>query len=121
VEPAYLIHFACFACRRSFKRNVDFRAPVYVKPCPNCSGQAIHLGRHFKPPKPTERKQWEKVEYLVQSGFFFQHVQNAESCQVAYPETLEEAREFVASYRSQAWRERLPEALQALSAAKDAG
>jgi hypothetical protein len=120
MEPAYLIHFACFACRRSFKRKIEFGAAVYLKPCPDCSGQAIHLGRHFKAPKRTDQKQWRKVEYLVRAGFFFQHVQNA-NCRVPYPETLEDAREFVATYQSQAWSERLPEALQALSVADGAG
>ncbi len=117
VEPTWLIHFACFACRRSFKRKVECGAAVYVKPCPNCSGQALHLGRHFKPPKRSDEKQWRKVEYLVRAGFFFQHVENADTCQVPYPETLEDAREFVVTYRSQAWTERLPEALEALSVA----
>ena len=118
MEPAYLIHFACFACRRSFKRKVEFGAAVYLKACPDCSGQAIHLGRHFKPPKRTDQKQWRKVEYLVRAGFFFQHVRSGDTGQVPYPETLEDARKFVVTYRSQAWRERLPEALQALSVAR---
>jgi hypothetical protein len=121
MEPAYLIHFACFACRRSFKRNVDINAPVYVKPCPSCAGCALHVGRHFKAPKATDQDQWKKAEYLVQSGFFFQHVHDSENCQVPYPETLEEAREFVVTYQAQAWRERIPEALQALSFGKNAG
>jgi hypothetical protein len=121
MERSYLIHFACFACRHSFKRKVDFGAAVYLKPCPTCSGQAIHLGRHFKPPKASDQKQWAKVTYLVESGFFFQHVHNGTTRHVQYPDTLEEARRFVATYRSQAWRERIPEVLQALTAIKDAG
>jgi hypothetical protein len=121
MERSYLIHFACFACRRSFKRKVDFGAPAYLKPCPTCSGAAIHLGRHFKPPKASDQTQWAKVEYLVRSGFFFQHVHDDEAHQVQYPVTLEEARRFVVMYRSQVWRERIPDALQALAAIKDAG
>jgi hypothetical protein len=118
---SYLIHFACFACRRSFKRKVDFGAAVYLRPCPTCSGGAIDLGRHFKPPKASDEKQWAKVEYLVESGFFFQHVHDDERHQVQYPDTLEEARRFVVTYRSQAWRERIPQALQCLAAIKDTG
>src|SRR4051812_21656323 len=104
-SKTYLVHFACFRCRRSFKRGVEYGAADHVKPCPHCGGGAIDLGRHFKPPKVSDVEQWEKVRQLVAAGFFFQHVGNAETCQVPYPATLREVREFVARYRSQAWTE----------------
>jgi DNA-directed RNA polymerase subunit RPC12/RpoP len=111
----YLIHYACFRCRRSFKRGTRYRAGGYVKKCPHCGGRAIGLGRHFKPPKTADLEQWKKVRFLVAAGFFFQHVGNGEKSQTPYPETLSEARRFVSRYRSQAWRERMPEALEILA------
>ena len=48
-NAGYMFHYAYVACRRSFKRS----APQFelVKVCPNCGGNAIEVGRHFKPPK----------------------------------------------------------------------
>jgi len=114
-QSGYLIHFACFRCRRSFKRGVDYQGKDHVMVCPHCGGRAIDLGRHFKAPKVADIDQWKKVRYLVAAGFFFQHVHDDESRQVPYPKTLKEAQEFVSRYRSRAWKDRLPEALQILS------
>jgi DNA-directed RNA polymerase subunit RPC12/RpoP len=111
----YLMHFACFRCRRSFKRSVQVGSKDYVRRCPHCGGRAIDLGRHFKPPKADDLGQWKKVRLLVAAGFFFQHVYDEESSQVPYPDTLEEAREFVLRYRSRAWTERMPETLEILA------
>jgi hypothetical protein len=86
-----------------------------VKPCPHCGGRAINLGRHFKPPKNSDVDQWKKVRYLVAAGFFFQRVRDAERSRVPYPETLKDARAFVARYGPQAWLERLPETLEILA------
>jgi len=117
-QRPYLIHFACFGCRRSFKRSVAYGAKDYVKRCPHCGGRAIDLGRHFKAPKASDTEQWRKVKYLVAAGFFFQHVRNEKTGQVPYPETLQEAREFVDRYRAQAWTERLLETLEILAEAR---
>ena len=112
----YSFHFACFHCRRSFKR---LGGRDQVKRCPGCRELAINLGRHFKPPKRSDAAQWEKVEFLVRSGFLFQHVyppgSNTEP--VPYPETLEEAKVFVEAYHHQAWADVLPEVLAAMPAA----
>src|SRR5215475_7363662 len=101
-QSTCLMHFACFGCRRSFKRRVEHGGKDYVKPCPHCGGRAIDLGRHFKAPKVTDIDQWKKVRYLVAAGFFFQHVHDEESRQVGYPKTLKEAHAFVSRYRSRA-------------------
>jgi len=69
--------------------------------CPNCGGVAHNLGRHFKPPKKGDDKQWEKVKFLVDNGFRFQKIRlgtGGES--VPYPETLEGAKDFVVKYKA---------------------
>ncbi len=87
-----------------------------VKTCPNCGGKSIRLGRHFKPPKSSDSAQWKKVRFLVEHGFLFQHVYDAPrgGSMVSYPDTLEEAREFVEQHRDQSWDAALPQILEAL-------
>lgn len=84
---AYLHPYACFACRRSFKR-ASRTAPVL--PCPRCGGPAIGLTRKFKSPKASDAAQWKKVEALVRHGFLFW------SLPEGYPETLKDVAAFAA-------------------------
>lgn len=103
----YNMTFACFICRKSFKRSLDETLPNHYPSelvCPNCGGIAYNLGRHFKPPKAISKKQWAKVQFLVEHGFRFQKIRigNQYPESVPYPETLEEAKEFVVKYRAYA-------------------
>jgi hypothetical protein len=65
-------HFACFACRRSFKqrgsslRMADAVARPY--PCPTCHQDMVRLARNFKAPPLQARRQWLKVELLYRFG-----------------------------------------------------
>jgi len=85
VKPGHLHPYACFRCRKSFKRASRTEA---VLPCPDCGGPSIGLTRKFKPPKRSDEKQWEKVEALVRHGFLFW------SLGEPYPETLKEVDAF---------------------------
>lgn len=101
----YHISFACFECRKSFKRQVNFLEEISIElPCPDCGKAATNLGRHFKPPKKSDAKQWTKVKYLVEHGFYFQKIRvtSGHHDTVPYPETLEEAKEFVVKYKQYA-------------------
>ncbi len=111
----YSFHFACFHCRRSFKRE---GGRDQVKKCPSCGELAINLGRHFKPPKRSDAAQWEKAAFLVRAGFLFQHVYRPGTNQepVPYPPNLREAEAFVEQYREQAWSDVLPEVIAAMPA-----
>ncbi|WP_455272822.1 hypothetical protein [Rhizobium herbae] len=66
--PRYMHPYACFECRKSFKR-LGVTEPVL--PCPHCGGPSVGLTRKFKPPKQSDVKQWRKVEALVRHGFLF--------------------------------------------------
>ena len=105
----YMHPFACFNCRRSFKRvsKVD---PVL--PCPNCGSPSIGLTRKFKAPKQTDVKQWAKVEALVRHGFLFWSLDR-------YPQTLREVDAFASKHRDFLRRERAraPVAYAAIDAA----
>lgn len=91
VKSSYLHPYACFRCRKSFKRASRIDA---VLPCPDCGGPSVGLTRKFKPPKTSDEKQWRKVEALVREGFLFWSVGER------YPETLREVPAFVGRHAS---------------------
>ena len=66
--PEYLIAYACFKCRKSFKI-----APRQEREalCPGCRGIIFEMGRSFKAPAKRDRGQWAKVEALYHAGFRF--------------------------------------------------
>ena len=99
----YNFAYACFDCRKSFKRaldNVDPKDYPKTMVCPDCGGDAVCLGRHFKPPKRSDHKQWAKVSFLWENGFRFQKIRpNPNSIEsIPYPQTLEDAKSFVLDY-----------------------
>ncbi|WP_150852028.1 hypothetical protein [Sinorhizobium arboris] len=100
---AYLHPYACFQCRKSFKR-ASKSAPVL--PCPHCGGPSIGLTRKFKPPKQSDSKQWAKVEALVRHGFLFW------SLGERYPDTLQEVDAFARKH-AQFLRDERERALEA--------
>jgi len=89
-----LLPFACFDCRRSFRRA--FRREVAK--CPACGANAVRLDHKFKAPPHGEVDQWEKVRLLYAHGFRFARQYDDDGRRVPYPRTLEEARTFVAIY-----------------------
>ena len=99
----YGMSFACLDCRKAFKRHVDIEDIPSHLPCPQCRGAAHNFGRNFKPPKQTDVSQWQKVRYLFENGFRFQKIRVGPGHHdtVPYPETLEDAKEFVAKYKDQ--------------------
>jgi hypothetical protein len=101
----YNMAFACLDCRKSFKRefNLAKGCPSELK-CPECGGMAHNFGRHFKAPKKNDLKQWKKVAFLFEHGFRFQKIRigSGHHDVVQYPETLEQAKEFVVKYQEYA-------------------
>ena len=97
MSSPYNMAFACINCRKSFKRefNLSKGIPNNLK-CPECGGIAQNFGRHFKPPKKSNIKQWKKIAFLSEHGFHFQKIG------APYPETLEEAKDFVIKYKKHA-------------------
>jgi hypothetical protein len=59
----------------------------------------------FRPPKKSDDKQWEKVQFLVKNGFNFQKVYRIEGSvwhREKYPKNLNEAKKFVEKFKNQA-------------------
>jgi len=106
MSTPYNMAFACLECCKSFKREYKLIPKEYPSelPCPNCGGIAYNLGRHFKAPKKTDKKQWAKIRFLVDNGFRFQKIRIGSGSHdtVQYPETLEQAKEFVVKYKNHA-------------------
>jgi len=65
--PRRLMAYACFACRRSFKRPKSSES----SPCPLCGGTAYPMGRAFRVPPRSDAEQWLKVQALYALGFRF--------------------------------------------------
>ncbi len=76
----YKEHYACFECRKSFKKPNYFDLPKQLRPesreelkyfCPQCRNEMYDMGMDFKAPKQSDIKQWKKVEILFQNGFTY--------------------------------------------------
>ena len=90
-SPPYLHPFACFACRRSFKRPGERDEAV----CPVCGTRAVRLNRKFKAPRREDVEQWEKVEALVKLGFRFDTLYDANGLRIHYPSSKKGIPAFV--------------------------
>ncbi len=76
----YKNHFACFACRKGFKRRQVHDWPDHLKPaedeleravCPECKQSMVNMGTDFKPPKQSDIEHWAVVEFLFKKGFAY--------------------------------------------------
>ena len=97
--------YVCFACRKVV--NTQPSAPG-LSACPSCGGEQVVLPHRFRPPKQREAKKWAVVQYLVEHGFRYQHINSAYFPKwptggvknyVRYPKNLRGAKEFVEAYR----------------------
>ena len=65
-------HFACFACRKTFKQagssNWDSNVIERPFPCPDCKQPMVRLGRHFKAPSQRAVRAWREVERRYRNG-----------------------------------------------------
>jgi hypothetical protein len=117
----YQIQFACFKCRKAYKRpyivnelqrsawlsqrisgrqpSKPFLMPVYH--CPECNGLLTMMGRAFRAPRHDSLEQWSKVELMARSGFTFH------SSAGRLPDTLNEARKYIETHRKLSKGEKL--------------
>jgi len=66
VDDFHKQHFACFACRKSFKQMGSEKGERPFR-CPDCGVQMAVMGKDFKSPPKKSWEQWIKVEGLVPS------------------------------------------------------
>jgi hypothetical protein len=76
----YKRHFACFQCRKAFKRPAVSDRPREAgppesesdpAPCPDCGRRMEDMGLDFKPPRRRDTEHWEVVEFLFRRGFAY--------------------------------------------------
>ena len=76
----YKNHYACFTCRKAFKRFQEDEWPeaerpamgeVVPAPCPDCGRPMADMGLDFKAPKRRETEHWAVVEHLFRHGFAY--------------------------------------------------
>ena len=100
------MQFACFNCRKVYKRTIDYDRYEKTQICPQGAEEMILMGRAFKAPKQNNLNQWKKVEHLVRSGFRFH---NNALCYIApRPSltTLREAHSFTEGRKSSSLKKR---------------
>jgi predicted RNA-binding Zn-ribbon protein involved in translation (DUF1610 family) len=100
----------CLECKVTLNRPFDSGSEL-TYPCPECGKSMTLLPHRFRPPKKSENKKWETIKFLIDNGFYFQHIyekietkNGVTSYQnyVAYPDNLRDAQEFVVKYKNQA-------------------
>lgn len=74
---SYKEHFACFQCRKAFKRRLmadikrganDDSVPAK---CPQCSALMANMGKDFEAPAQKAVKQWQHLQLLYTVGITF--------------------------------------------------
>lgn len=72
----YKPHYACFNCRKTFKRRLATDIPVhqesaYEAKCPECRNLMADMGLDFASPKKEDVKKWEHLKSLYAVGITF--------------------------------------------------
>lgn len=113
---AYKPHYACFECRKTFKRkllwdiNRDDKRSVEAK-CPQCGELMANMGLDFESPKKNDIKKWNHTKSLYTVGITFH------SCGCSGPGYIPNTNEKLAAYFQELiqeyhrqltfWRERI--------------
>ena len=73
----YKSHYACFECRKTFKRRLlcdiedkDGLESNEAK-CPQCGNLMANMGKDFEAPKKSDVKEWEHIRRLYSVGITF--------------------------------------------------
>lgn len=101
----------CLECRKTYNQGTDFNDRREMV-CPDCGKQMTPLSHRFRPPKKSEDKKWETIQFLIKNGFYFQHIYETITKEgfikyenlVPYPKNIRDAKEFVERYKNQAKR-----------------
>ncbi len=100
----------CLDCKKSFSQGTDFNDRKEAN-CPDCGRPMALLPHRFRPPKKSDDEKWETVKFLIDNGFYFQHIYEKVETKngvtsyqnyVAYPDNIRDAKEFVERYKHQA-------------------
>jgi DNA-directed RNA polymerase subunit RPC12/RpoP len=93
----YKPHYACFVCRKTFKRRlfkdikVGKQSDLEVK-CPDCESFMANMGFDFESPKKNDVKKWEHIKSLYSVGIAFH------SCGCSGPGYIPNSKEKLQEY-----------------------
>lgn len=97
----------CLSCRESFNLDPsDMHVQAY--PCAKCGKWMSVLPHQFRPPRKTDEKGWKLVEFLVNNGFPFHHIEPKETLNhsrekfIPYPSNLRDAKVFIEKHKDKA-------------------
>lgn len=99
----------CLDCKLSLNRDFDPGLGLSY-PCPECGKAMILLPHRFRPPRKADEQGWRVVRFLIENGFYFQHIYQEGSNEyfqkngdnyVPYPTNLRDAIAFVEKYKAQ--------------------
>ena len=62
IHGPYKCHFACFACRKSFKPREGSGSWATMEKCPECGGPVANMGITFKAPRRRNKRRWKQLE-----------------------------------------------------------
>ena len=105
----YKRHFACFGCRKGFKRPLDHTgtAPTDPAPCPDCGRPMADMGLDFKTPPRDDAEQWAVVEHLFRLGFDHHSCGCGARYNCSFPSRWAEVPAFLDANRERSSGERL--------------
>lgn len=66
---SYKLHYACVACRVSFKQHADERRSHL---CPNCALPLVCAGHDFAPPPRRDVRAWSVVAAVLGEGLRYE-------------------------------------------------
>ena len=110
LPKTYTMQFACFDCRKVFKRSLPyFPTPAQsarIHSCPQCGRNLQPMGRAFRAPRHDDRRGWRRVASIIQQGFTFHPNQGA------LPANSAELKAHLAERRQRSKGERLAEQIK---------
>ncbi len=97
---AYKPHYACFKCRKTFKRRLikditEGGQSIQEAKCPECGELMANMGLDFESPKKDDVKKWEHLKSLYSVGITFH------SCGCSGPGYIPNSKEKLMEYFEQ--------------------
>jgi len=94
----------CLNCRIAFSYGMDYES-IISRICPQCKNEMINVDYKFKAPQKDNAKKWETIKYLLENGFYFQHIYEdndfSKNILIKYPQNMKDAKVFVEKNNSQ--------------------
>ena len=88
----------CLNCKTSFSTGMDYDE-IRNSKCTKCEENMILVNHKFRPPKKSDISGWKLVKLLMDNGFRYDAVYK-DNVRMQYPQTLEEAEDFLKLYKA---------------------